>query len=76
MKTIPERNMSFMNYQMKKVYLKKWEAFRLQVMKEATELYGELSSLNLEQIKKYIKKEEKKWKCGLRDKKRNYNFSL
>ena len=52
---------------MKKVYLKKWEAFRLQVMKEATELYGELSSLNLEQIKKYIKKEEKKWKCGLRD---------
>ncbi len=67
MKTIPERNMSFMNYQMKKVYLKKWEAFRLQVMKEATELYGELSSLNLEQIKKYIKKEEKKWKCGLRD---------
>lgn len=67
MKIIPERNMSFMNYQMKKVYLKKWEAFRLQVMKEATELYGELSSLNLEQIKKYIKKEEKKWKCGLRD---------
>ena len=67
MKTIPERNMSFMNYQMKKVYLKKWEAFRLQVMKEATELYGELSPLNLEQIKKYIKKEEKKWKCGLRD---------
>ncbi len=67
MKMIPERNMSFMNYQMKKVYLKKWEAFRLQVMKEATELYGELSSLNLEQIKKYIKKEEKKWKCGLRD---------
>ena len=56
-----------MNYQMKKVYLKKWEAFRLQVMKEAIELYGELSSLNLEQIKKYIKKEEKKWKCGLRD---------
>ena len=59
MKTIPERNMSFMNYQMKKVYLKKWEAFRLQAMKEATKLYGELSSLNLEQIKKYIKKEEK-----------------
>ena len=67
MKMIPERNMSFMNYQMKKVYLKKWEAFRLQVMKEATELYGELSSLNLVQIKKYMKKEEKKWKCGLRD---------
>lgn len=67
MKTIPERNISFMNYQMKKVYLKKWEAFRLQAMKEATELYGELSPLNLVQIKKYIKKEEKKWKCGLRD---------
>lgn len=67
MKTIPERNMSFMNYQMKKVYLKKWEAFRLQVMKEATELYGELSPLNLDQIKKYMKKEERKWKCGLRD---------
>ena len=67
MKMIPERNMSFMNHQMKKVYLKKWEVFRLQAMKEATELYGELSPFNLDQIKKYMKKEEKKWKCGLRD---------
>lgn len=71
MKTIPERNMSFMNYQMKKVYLKKWEAFRLQAMKEATELYGELSSFKFRTNQKIHKKRRKKmemWPKRLKEK--------
>lgn len=66
MKTIPERNTRAMNFNEKREHLKNWSDFRIEAMKEAEILYGEMNADNLPLFQLYMKKQEKLWKQGKR----------
>lgn len=66
MKTIPERNMNYMNYSERKTHVKNWSDFRIEAMKEAEKLYGKVNADNLKLIQDYMKRQEKLWKIGKR----------
>lgn len=59
------RNMKYMNFNEKRVYLNEWSKFIFEAMKEAEAKFGKLNQKNLKDIQKYMKKEEAKWKKGI-----------